>query len=76
VISANGVKVIGPVNLPGTLAYNASEMYARNLFNFLQARHRQVRRAEDRLDRRGFRRAVLTHDGAIKHEATRKAVEG
>ena len=26
VISANGVKVIGPVNLPGSLAYNASEM--------------------------------------------------
>ena len=35
-VTANGVKVIGPVNLPGTLAYNASEMYARNLFNFLK----------------------------------------
>ncbi len=32
----NGVKVIGPVNLPATLPYHASEMYARNLFNLLK----------------------------------------
>jgi NAD(P) transhydrogenase subunit alpha len=71
-----GVKIIGPVNVPGTLAYNASEMYARNLFNFLKPA----------LDKSGdlkidwtdevFAGAVLTHEGAIKHEATRKSVEG
>ena len=32
----NGVKMLGPVNLPATLPYHASEMYARNLFNFLK----------------------------------------
>src|SRR5688500_8959888 len=72
----NGVKIIGPVNVAGSLAYNASEMYARNLLNFLKPA----------LDKAGdlkidwadevFAGAVLTHDGAIKHEATRKAVEG
>ena len=46
----NGVKVLGPVNLPATLPYHASEMYARNLFNLLKpaivegrARHRLAR---------------------------------
>ena len=75
VVSANGVKVIGPVNLPGTLAYNASEMYARNLFNFLKPALTNNELKIDWTDE-VFAGAVLTHDGAIKHEATRKAVEG
>src|ERR1700681_2622192 len=31
-----GVKIVGPVNLPAQLAFHASEMYARNLYNFLK----------------------------------------
>jgi NAD(P) transhydrogenase subunit alpha len=31
----NGVRILGPVNLPAQLAYNASQMYSRNLLNFL-----------------------------------------
>ena len=31
-----GVKILGPVNLPASLPYHASEMYSRNLFNFLK----------------------------------------
>jgi H+-translocating NAD(P) transhydrogenase subunit alpha len=72
----NGVKIIGPVNLPGSLAYNASEMYARNLFNFLKP---AIDKAGDlKIDWTDevFAGAVLTHDGAIKHEATRKTIEG
>lgn len=29
------VKIVGPVNLPATLGRHTSEMYARNLFNFI-----------------------------------------
>lgn len=72
----NGVKIVGPVNLPGQLAYHASEMYARNLYNFLKpAIGKQGELAIDWNDE-VFAGACLTHDGAIKHEATRKAVEG
>ncbi len=70
-----GVKIIGPVNLPGQLAYNASEMYARNLLNFLKPA----------IDKNGdltidwtdevFAQSCVTHDGQIRHEATRKAIE-
>jgi NAD(P) transhydrogenase subunit alpha len=76
VVSTNGVKVVGAVNLAATLAYNASEMYARNLLNFLKP---AIDKAGDlKIDWTDevFAGAVLTHDGAIKHEATRKAVEG
>jgi NAD(P) transhydrogenase subunit alpha len=72
----NGVKILGPVNLAGTLAYNASEMYARNLLNFLKPAIDKSGDLKIDWTDEVFAGAVLTHDGAIKHEATRKAVEG
>jgi NAD(P) transhydrogenase subunit alpha len=71
----NGVKIVGPVNLPAQLAYHASEMYARNLYNFLKpAIDKSGALAIDWQDE-VFAQSCLTHAGAIKHEATRKAVE-
>ena len=70
-----GVKILGPVNLPATLAFHASEMYSRNLFNLLKPALPKGELAIDWKDE-VFAGAVLTHDGQIKHEATRKAVEG
>ncbi len=72
----NGVKIIGPINLPGQLAYNASEMYARNLLNFLKPAIDKGGELKIDWSDEVFAGAVLTHDGAIKHEPTRKAVEG
>jgi H+-translocating NAD(P) transhydrogenase subunit alpha len=72
----NGVKIVGPVNLAASLAYHASEMYSRNLFNLLRpAIDKSGALAIDWTDE-VFAQSCLTHDGAIKHEATRKAVEG
>jgi NAD(P) transhydrogenase subunit alpha len=71
----NGVKILGPLNLPATLPYHASEMYSRNLFNFLKPALAKDQLAIDWNDE-VFAGAVLTHDGQIKHEATRTAVEG
>ncbi len=72
----NGVKIVGPVNLPAQLAYHASEMYARNLLNFLKpAIDKSGALAIDWQDE-VFAQSCLTHAGAIKHEATRKSVEG
>jgi NAD(P) transhydrogenase subunit alpha len=70
-----GVKILGPVNLPATLPYHASEMYSRNLFNFLKPALPKGELAVDWKDE-VFSGAVLTHEGEIKHEATRKSVEG
>jgi NAD(P) transhydrogenase subunit alpha len=75
IVEHQGVKVVGPVNLPGQLAYNASEMYARNLFNFLRPALVKGELAIDWNDE-VFAQSCLTHDGAIRHEPTRKALEG
>src|ERR1700677_935918 len=71
----NGVKVVGPVNLPATLPYHASEMYARNLFNLLKPAIVKGELAVDWQDE-VFAGAVLTRDGTIVNEAARKSVEG
>ncbi|MBV8782648.1 MAG: NAD(P) transhydrogenase subunit alpha, partial [Gammaproteobacteria bacterium] len=70
-----GVQIIGAVNLPATLAYHASEMYARNLFNFLRP---ALVGGELKIDWSDevFAQSCLTADQVIRHEPTRKALEG
>jgi proton-translocating NAD(P)+ transhydrogenase subunit alpha len=69
-----GVKIVGPVNLASQLAYHASEMYARNLLNFLKP---AIDKGELRIDWNDevFAQSCVTHEGTIRHEATRKTVE-
>lgn len=68
-----GVKIIGPVNLAATVARHASEMYARNLFNFLQPALKDGNLAVD-WDDEVFAGAVLVHGGEIRHAPTREAL--
>ncbi|HEX4389662.1 MAG TPA: NAD(P) transhydrogenase subunit alpha [Steroidobacteraceae bacterium] len=75
VVEHQGVRIIGAVNLPAALGYNASEMYARNLFNFLKPALAKGELAIDWSDE-VFAQSCVTGDGQIKHEATRKALEG
>jgi H+-translocating NAD(P) transhydrogenase subunit alpha len=70
-----GVKIVGPINLPAQLPYHASEMYARNLFNLIKPALNAGVFSIDWKDE-VFAGAVLTHEGQVKHEATRKALEG
>jgi NAD(P) transhydrogenase subunit alpha len=71
----HNVKIVGPVNLPATLGRHASEMYARNLFNFIKP---AIDEGELKIDWEDevFAQSALTHDGEIKHEPTREAIEG
>lgn len=69
------VKIVGPVNLPASLGRHTSEMYARNLFNFISPAIKDGELQID-WDDEVFASSALTHDGDIKHEATRKAIEG
>ena len=73
-VEHQGVKIIGAVNLPAQLGYNASEMYARNLLNFLKPALQKGDLAIDWNDE-VFAQACLTHGGEIKHEPTRKSIE-
>ena len=74
VVSPNGVSVIGTVNLPATAPVHASEMYARNLYNFLEL---SVKDGAIHLDWNDelIAKTCLTHAGEIRNEAAKKLVE-
>jgi H+-translocating NAD(P) transhydrogenase subunit alpha len=73
IVTHQNVSIVGAVNLPAELAYNASEMYARNLLNFLRPALDKGELAIDWQDE-VFAQSCLTHGGEIKHEPTRKAL--
>src|SRR5579883_1469490 len=75
IVSSNGVTIIGPLNLPASTPIHASEMYARNLYNFLELSIKDGALALDWSDEL-IAKTCLTHAGEIKHEATRQLVEG
>ena len=55
---------------------HASEMYARNLHNFLVLSLAKGGEYKANFEDDLVQGTALTFDGAIKHEATRKIVEG
>lgn len=73
-VEHGGVRIIGPVNLPASVAFHASEMYARNLFNFIQPALAAGVLTIDWNDE-VFAASCVTHDGSIRHEPTRQLVE-
>jgi NAD(P) transhydrogenase subunit alpha len=73
-VQIGGVTYAGPLNLPSMGAIHASEMYARNLLNFLSLSIKAGEYTPDWNDDL-IAGCVLTHSGEIKHEATRKSLE-
>lgn len=70
-----GVSIVGPVNLPSMQPLHASEMYARNLLNFLTPMIANAEFAPD-WDDEIVAQTCLTRDGRIEHEPTRVRIEG
>lgn len=74
-IRHGGVTIVGPVNLPASAPIHASEMYSRNLYNFLELSLRDGALTLDWNDEL-IAKTCVTHAGAIRHEPTRQLVEG
>jgi H+-translocating NAD(P) transhydrogenase subunit alpha len=74
IVTANGVTIIGPVNLAATTPIHASEMYAKNLYNFLELSIKDGGLALD-WDDELIAKTCVTHAGEIKHEPTRVLIE-
>jgi H+-translocating NAD(P) transhydrogenase subunit alpha len=74
-VTVGSVTIAAPLNVPSMLAEHASELYAKNLLNFLEliVKDGQLNLNWDDDIVAG---SVLTHAGEIKNEAARKAVEG
>jgi len=64
-VESNGVSIVGPINLASQGAMHASEMYARNLFNFSQLLIKDGALALD-WDDELIAKTCHTHDGALR----------
>lgn len=69
------VMIYGPLNVPAMMPVHASEMYARNLFNFMSLIVREGELDPD-WDDEVVAASVLTRDGNIQHKLTRERIEG
>jgi len=74
IVEHQHVKIVGPVNLAAELAYNASEIYARNLYNFLKPALVKGELVIDWNDE-VFAQSCLTSGEVVRHEPTAKALE-
>ncbi|MBI1194518.1 MAG: Re/Si-specific NAD(P)(+) transhydrogenase subunit alpha [Gammaproteobacteria bacterium] len=75
-VAEGGVTICGPRDIASDMSVHASDMYARNLQRFME-----LMKGEDgalKLDWEDeiIAGTVLTHDGEIRHPATRELLEG
>lgn len=75
VTSANGVTIVGLLNLPSSLAFDASRLYARNVQALLDYITKDGALALDP-DDEIVAGTTITRDGEVVHAATRAALTG
>jgi NAD(P) transhydrogenase subunit alpha len=70
----NGVTVIGAVDLPGRVAVDASQMYARNLTAFLARISDEDGKLAIDFEDSILAEACITHDGQVVHPVVRRSL--
>ncbi|HUR92129.1 MAG TPA: Re/Si-specific NAD(P)(+) transhydrogenase subunit alpha [Gemmatimonadaceae bacterium] len=71
VVDINGVTVLGPTNLPGTVPYHASQMYAKNISALLLHLLKDGKLVVD-LEDEITRETLVTQGGEVVHERVKK----
>lgn len=71
----NGVKIYGPANVPSMLGNHASELYAKNLLNFLELLIQDGAINID-LEDEILSASLITHGGEIHHAGIKEQLEG
>ena len=69
------VKILGPLNVPSTMAEHASQLYARNIESLLGLMISDEGELSLDFDDEVIAGACITRDGEIVHEAAKKAAE-
>ncbi len=68
VVDADGVKIVGHLNVPGRIAASASSLYAKNLFAFLEILvDKNAKALAIKWDDEIVKATALTRDGAVIH---------
>jgi NAD(P) transhydrogenase subunit alpha len=71
VVDEGGVQIFGPLNLPSTVPYHASQMYARNIATFLKYLLKDGAIVFDRADEI-VRETLVTYEAGVVHPKVRE----
>jgi H+-translocating NAD(P) transhydrogenase subunit alpha len=69
ITTAQGVKIIGYANMPSRIAVDASQLYARNLYNFLALLVDKDGKLKIDTTDEIIRATLLTENGAVVNQA-------
>jgi NAD(P) transhydrogenase subunit alpha len=72
-VEAGGVQILGPLNLPSSIPYHASQMYAKNIATFLKYLIKDGKLALN-LEDEIVRETLVTHAGEVVHPHVREIV--
>ncbi len=68
VVTDNGVKIVGHLNMPGRLAATSSSLYAKNLFSFVETMiDKETKSFAPKWDDELVKATLLTRAGAVVH---------
>jgi NAD(P) transhydrogenase subunit alpha len=74
IVIVRGVTILGPTNLPATVPYHASQMYAKNITTFLLHLLKEGV-VQFNLDDEITRETLVTHKGEVVHPRVRELME-
>jgi H+-translocating NAD(P) transhydrogenase subunit alpha len=82
-VEHEGVRIVGPVNLPSTMPIHASQLYSRNMYNLIghiTEDHSEDKDEKDLHLELDFEDEItsetcIAHGGEIRHEPTREALQ-
>jgi len=72
-VDHDGVKIVGPVNVPSTVPYHASQMYAKNITNLLllMVDEKELKiNLEDEI----LKDSLVTDDGKVVNERVKESL--
>lgn len=64
-VDAEGVQIVGPLNLPSSLAYHASQLYSKNMMNLLDHLLDEEGNPEFDFEDEITLKTTITHDGEV-----------
>jgi H+-translocating NAD(P) transhydrogenase subunit alpha len=73
-IVINGVTIVGALDLAGQVAYDASQMYARNVTTLLDRMTGEDGSLSMDFDDEIISEACITHEGKVKHPVVRRQI--
>ena len=74
-VVVSGVTIIGTLNIPASMPFHASQMYSRNVASLLGLMIKKDGAFDLNLGDEVVKGTVITHDGEVVHEGTKKAMQ-